>query len=284
VITGPLAIQHLSADGSRLVTVHNPSGLDILNRRLCGPVQVWDMRNGRLLREGLADTDIWIMAMSRDGKHAAMLLDDDTLRLFDCDSGEAHLIELNTPLQGDIAFSRTGRWVCLDGSVFVDREQRRVVPCPKGRLLCFNRDDRGVFIDDELENEISVVELRTGNKIASATLGSNYWLAAPDGLLLLAWRGEGEPLAEQFTVKGVATHEKQMEAFRSVAAAKLNDGSDVRNALLGRAAREVSISSALSVSRAKRSRGDGVTKALNIGTVLHALSLMCRTMTTAAFG
>src|SRR5262245_32889705 len=79
-----LFLQHLSADGSLLVTTPWFVGQE----HELGPLQVWDTRRGRLVREFFPNAKNAWFTMSPDGATFAAGLDDGTLWLVDWQSGQ----------------------------------------------------------------------------------------------------------------------------------------------------------------------------------------------------
>jgi PQQ-like domain len=198
VIIGQLSFQHLSPDGSQLITVKRPKDWNSLDHhRICGPLQVWDLRTGKPVRETHRDGDIWVTALSPSSHHAAILPGDGTLHLFDWNTGQEWPLPLENDLPGDNEFSPKGRWLRIGTRTahhFIDVQQHKIAQTLKEHFLCFNPDERAVFLNEETGRNISIVDLATGERIASATLGSGYRLACSDGSILAAWRGNGESI------------------------------------------------------------------------------------------
>jgi hypothetical protein len=189
-----LFVEHLSADGSRLVTI-KPPGLNRANVR--GPVQVWDTHGGRLLNEFFGDAPAWF-EFSPDSQTVAAGLDDGTLHLIDWRSGRDWRIDdvRLTPLTERPPwprhwFSRRGRWLYVDSVVdtpgcIIDVASRRVVLRMHEQLLHFNNDERFAFVRSGAE--IDVWDVQAAKKVASLATKSDWLTESPDGRALLTRR------------------------------------------------------------------------------------------------
>lgn len=160
VIEGPLTLQHLSPDGSRLITLQRPKGATVLDGSKCGPFQVWDLRSGQAIHDFLNDTDVWIAKCSPTSPHVAALPHDNSLHLIDWASGAERTIKLDGN-GSELRFSRKGRWLHgadLVSHSFIDVLQGRTVSVPADEFVCFNKDDHALFAKDEFGPEMFLVE------------------------------------------------------------------------------------------------------------------------------
>lgn len=198
-----LFVQHLSADGSRLVTLKGPRLNRVHDR---GPVQVWDTRRGRLEYEFLADMPAWF-EFSDDGPMIAAGLEDGTLRLIDWRSGRDWQIEdvkvaqftqlkERAPWPGHW-FSARGRWLYVEvagdqPTCVVNVATRQIVLSLKEKFLQFSIDGRRAFVRNAAD--IDVWDLDTVKKAATLATEAQEWITlSPDGRTMLTRRTGPRP-------------------------------------------------------------------------------------------
>src|SRR5262249_27641065 len=87
-IVGPLAVQILAADGSRMLTLSGPRG-----NALHGPLQVWDTHSGHVVHELFHGARVQRFVRSPDGSHVAFNADDGVVQLVNWHTGEAWQID-----------------------------------------------------------------------------------------------------------------------------------------------------------------------------------------------
>jgi WD40 repeat protein len=189
-----LFVEHLSADGSRLVTI-KPPGANRVNTR--GPVQVWDTHRGRVVNEFFGDAPGWF-ELAPDNKTITAGLDDGTLRLIDWRSGHDWQIEgvklaqlPERPPWPRHRFSARGRWLYVDAAgekptCIINVATRKVVLRLNEKFLNFNTDDRLAFVRSGAD--IDVWDLEAVKKVASLAATSDWITESPDGSALLIRR------------------------------------------------------------------------------------------------
>src|SRR5262245_24306960 len=150
-IRGPLVVDKLSSDGARLITSSISN-----SKRLKGPLQIWDTRDSSLLCQFFGDAPLLALQWSRDGRHAAVVLGDETLHLIDLAAGEKWQVSESRPRiderepANDLQFSTKGHWLCVrqrdwHETLFVSVARPIVTRKINGSFIGYAGDDRFVF-------------------------------------------------------------------------------------------------------------------------------------------
>jgi hypothetical protein len=183
-IVGPLALQVLTADGSRMLTLSQPGG-----NALHGPLQVWDTHSGHLIHELFRGARVHRSVRSPDGAHVAFNVDDGSVQLVNWHTGEAW--QIDEPRDIDrLEFSPRGRWLFIgtarqDISFLVDTTTRQVVWRGKDYWLRITDDDRVLLNRKGPGQHVTVTDLETGKVRGVLPLTSAPYDLAADGRLLL---------------------------------------------------------------------------------------------------
>jgi WD40 repeat protein len=192
-----LFITHLSADGSRLITIRPPEP-NSANPR--GPVQVWDTRSGGVLREFFGSAGPMWSKLSPDARTLAAGLDDGTLWLVDWQSGEQARVDdvdlgpvPSRPPWPVSWFSPRGRWLCVSAaedkppSYLIDVAARKVALRFTDKVLAASEDDRLLFVGNK--DQVDVWNMEALKKVAALPSGPQAWVVASrDGRSLLTLR------------------------------------------------------------------------------------------------
>jgi WD40 repeat protein len=163
------SILHLSADGSRLVTI-KPSKTKAGHGR---PLRVWDTHTGEIVHELLRDAEVEPMWMRwPDDRHFAVLADR-RLRLIDWRAGQEWRFE---EPKGEQRFfmSPKGRWLFVHGSaaadpggVIIDLKTRQISLHLHDLIPHFSRDDRWAFTRQGDKARIDVWDLAAAKKVTT---------------------------------------------------------------------------------------------------------------------
>jgi WD40 repeat protein len=184
VIEGPLVV-HLSADGSQLATLQFTSAFHIR-----APLQVWDTRTGRCIRQSWNDESLWFQE-SPNGRRAVAWVDMQWLWLIDWDEGTEKRLERHTVVH-NWEFSPQGKWLFVDvktekNCIFFDGATGVAKQRFEGTFREFAPDERHVLLRGPRdEGPIRVADLETGKVLE---LPAEAWDAAiaPTGKHLVAW-------------------------------------------------------------------------------------------------
>jgi len=199
-IAGIGDVQHLSADGSRLVTLR-PQGDNTVWLR--GPLQVWDTHSGQVDFEFFGDVGVDWLESSPDGGTFAVSLNDGALHLVDIRLKESQQVD-GVQRQAGMRFSSDGGWLWVSttdeqSTCFIDVPARKAALRLAEPFAAFSSDGRLAFVRNE--SDLDVWELKTGVEAAAIATGPGFVMANDEGLLVFrpasgkAWR-PGERVRE----------------------------------------------------------------------------------------
>jgi hypothetical protein len=194
-ITGPLVFQHLSADGSRLVTLR-PKG----NHVVRGPLQVWDTHSGHVVHEWFTDADVLRFNRSADDRHGAIVLSDGRLRIVDWQTGQAW--RFDEPPENEAVnradFSPKGRWLSVVTAscktlYLIDVNTCQVVLRMKDNWPAVSADDRLVFHRQGQDRAVTVRDIGNGKTLGVLATTANRFFLSDDARLLIELHEEPIP-------------------------------------------------------------------------------------------
>jgi hypothetical protein len=185
-----LYVMHLSADGSRLVTIPwNLHG---------APLKVWDTQCGKMLHEFFGgEKEAWI-DISPDGATISLGLNNGALWLVDWRSGQSWQVQdvdlgLLPPstCSPNFGFSSKGRWLFFDPrngkpAHFVDVASKKVIWRATAEVLQFDSNERRVFARNQ--ESIDVWDLEARKCVATLPARADGMVLSPDGQTLLTHR------------------------------------------------------------------------------------------------
>jgi hypothetical protein len=196
VITGPYAVIHVKADGSKFLTLH-PEGLG-----LRAPLHRWDVHTGTAEFKVGEDERVRHQLVSPDGRCAALLLGDRTVRFVDLEAGEEWRIDEIENVY-DFHFSSNSRWIAvltLTGrpNYFIDIAQHKVAMRSDGLHLSLASGKPVIFGDRVLLSigfGCELWDLNSGRRLGKLPVDSSDALASADGRFQATGRFDPRSLA-----------------------------------------------------------------------------------------
>jgi WD40 repeat protein len=225
-ITGALIYQHLSADGSRLVTLRPKA--NHVQGPLQGPLRVWDTHSGHMVHEWFADADVLRFNCSADDRHGAIVLGDGRGRIVDWQTGQAW--RFDEPPENEAVnradFSPRGRWLFVVTAscstlYLIDVDKCEVVLRMKDNWPVVSPDDRLLFYRQGSDRAVTVRDIGNGNMLGMLATTANQFFLSDDGRLLIERHQEPIPAPRQEFEDGPGMGVRKIEeGFRASVLAK----------------------------------------------------------------
>ena len=205
-ITGPLVVQHVSADGGRLATLGPLAMVGPMRNYVChkGPLQHWDTRSGRVVQEWFEGADVRRCNHSPDGRHAAVVLGDGVLRIVDGHTGKEWRFD-EQPKDEAVNrcdFSHGGRWLLVvtarcDTLYVIDVHACQVVLRMRDNWPIISNDDTLIYYREGKDRAVTVWNLHEGKARGVVPVTSIHFGLSADGRLLLERHVEPFPLLQE---------------------------------------------------------------------------------------
>jgi WD40 repeat protein len=186
-------MMHLSADGSRLLTLSEPKG-----NAPRGPLQVWDTHSGHVVHEWFPGANVQRFVSSPDGRHVAFNIDDGVVRIVNWQTGEDWSFDEPRDVNR-LEFSPKGRWLFVgtargDPNFLIDVATRTIALRAKDYWLKISADDQRVFVRKGPDLHVTVSDLESGKTLGVLPLTSAPYDLSADGRLLLEHHSEPIPV------------------------------------------------------------------------------------------